>query len=69
MDESTGSENRRNVERERPVSASDSIDQKADMGRELVPRFGEEERRILADFFILLDQMDRAQTREMRKAA
>jgi len=33
------------------------------------PRFSEEERQLLADFFILLDQIDRAQSREMRKAA
>lgn len=34
------------------------------------PRFTEEERRRLADFFILLDQMDRAHSaRRERKAA
>jgi len=34
------------------------------------PRFGEEARRRMADLFILLDQLDRAQaTRRERKAA
>lgn len=37
------------------------------MGRSL--RFTEEERQLLAEFFILLDQMDRAQGRDVRKAA
>lgn len=69
MDESTGSEKPRNAERECRGSASDSGSQKADVCRELAPRFGEEERRLLADFFILLDQMDRAQARDIRKAA
>lgn len=69
MAESPGSGKRRNAERNRRESASDSRDQEADVGREFHPRFGEDERRLLADFFILLDQMDRAQARDMRKAA
>ncbi len=33
------------------------------------PRFAEEDRRLLAQFFVLLDQMDRAPARQERKAA
>lgn len=69
MAESPGNEKRRNAERERRKSASNSRGQEADGGGEPLPRFSEEERRLLADFFILLDQMDRAQVRRMRKAA
>jgi hypothetical protein len=69
MAESAGSEKRQNAQHERRESASDSRAQKADVGREPLSRFGEDERRLLADFFILLDQMDRAQARDVRKAA
>jgi len=69
MAESPGSEKRKNAERQRRESGSDSRDQEADVGKEPLPRFSEDELRLLADFFILLDQMDRAQARDVRKAA
>ncbi len=69
MDESPGIENGRNAKRDRRESGSDPRFQVEGAGMEANPRFSEEERRLLADFFILLDQMDRAQAREMRKAA
>ena len=58
MAESPGSEKRQGAE-----------DERRDPAKESVPRFSEDERRLLAEFFILLDQMDRAQTRDVRKAA
>jgi len=69
MAESSGNEERQNAEREHRESDSASRDQKADVGMDSRPRFSEDERRLLAEFFILLDQMDRAQARDMRKAA
>lgn len=69
MAESPGSEKRQYAQRERQESGPDSRDQESGAGMETLPRFSEDERRLLADFFILLDQMDRAQARDMRKAA
>ena len=69
MAESPGNEKRQAAERERQDSAWESCDQKADVGMNPLPRFGEQERRLLAEFFSLLDRMDRAKARDERKAA
>ena len=63
-----GKEDRHNAKRgPREASVPHDGGPGEDMGRS--PRFSEEERQLLADFFILLDQMDRAQRRDVRKAA
>jgi hypothetical protein len=45
----------------RPVVQEDVRHQRGEPGSPPAPRFNEEERRLLAQFFVLLDQMDRAQ--------
>jgi hypothetical protein len=69
MAESPGSEKRQNAERELRESASDSRDQEAGVSMDPRSRFGEDERRRLAEFFSLLDRMDRAKARGERKVA
>lgn len=64
-----GKEDRHNAKRGAREAASVHYDGHPGEGMERSPRLSEEERQLLADFFILLDQMDRAQARDLRKAA